>query len=357
MANLVRSEMIPQIEMETAISNIDLNPIDVVEKLGKYQFIYDYQVPATIFYDLANSSVHLTNEQVSNQVAIPQPVTTSSASGFNWADIIKSIGQQNMLVGSTLPYNIPQPVSVNANPQVGFFSKGNVVEVVSFNGSNAVIKNPNYVPVQTTTNSGGYNWTGLFGSPVKMKEFNIPKEYLSKVDDSFVLTVDTGINYGANLKPQPVYNTPPVKTIPFNPVNQTILEENASFLLIKDFPYQTNEYVNTCPQGAYCITGGYYKQGILKAGTKLTGQLFREIDNNAYKVQAGAITPPPYKDYLAVKGYGSQGSINIPIEYLTKDIPTNSGIVVPVANDNNNLLLIAGAVILGYALFSNDESE
>ena len=153
MASLVRTDLAPRV-IETNVSNIDLNPIDVVEKLGKYVLIYDYNA-VPIIYDMANYSVHLENEQVSNQVAIPQPDTTSYSGD------------------STSPYNSPQPVRVNSNSSVGVFSKGNVVEVVGFNGTNSVVKNPNYVPAQTTTNSGGYDWTGLFGNPVNMKEFNI----------------------------------------------------------------------------------------------------------------------------------------------------------------------------------------
>jgi hypothetical protein len=64
------------------------------------------------------------------------------------------------------------------------------------------------------------------------------------------------------------------------------------------------------------------------------------------------------KDFLAVKGYGSTGSINIPSEYLTREITTNTnnnnGNVVPVANDNKNLLMIIGAFLVGYVLFSKE---
>jgi hypothetical protein len=64
------------------------------------------------------------------------------------------------------------------------------------------------------------------------------------------------------------------------------------------------------------------------------------------------------QDLLAVKGYGSTGSINIPIEYLTRDVATNTnnnnGNVVPVPNDNKNLLMIIGAFLVGYVLFSKE---
>lgn len=355
MGSLVKGELAPQElapqELDMGLSIINMNPIDVVEKLGKYEFIYDYDaVPPPMFYNLAQNMV---NQNMVNEVAtsIKQPVVVKE-SGLN-ANMIAPI-----LAG--LPNNngqyVSQPVSVNANPRVGVFSKGNVVNVIRFEGSNAIIENPNYVALDTANIKP--SWASLFNQNVINKiEFIIPKEYLMKVKDNFPVTIQTGINFGANLKPQPVYNIPPVKTIPFNPITQTILEENASFVLAKDFQYISGYGSSYCSPDGICTADMVAKYSTLKSGTKVTGRLFREMDNTAYKMQMGAIMPSNYKDYLAVKGYGSQGSINIPIEYLTKDVSTNSGTVVPVANNNNNLFLIAGAFILGYALFSNDKSE
>ena len=359
MGSLVKGELAPQElapqELDMGLSIINMNPIDVVEKLGKYQFIYDYNaVPAPIIYSFGNLGQNLNVDQNmfnASIKSIQKPVLVNDG-GLNsnmiapiWAGLPINSGQ-----------NIPQPVSVNANPQVGVFSKGDIVNVIRFEGSNAIIENPNYVALDTANIKP--SWASLFNQNVINKiEFIIPKEYLMKVKDNFPITIQTGINFGANLKPQPVYNIPPVKPIPFNPVTQTILEENASFVLAKDFQYVSGYGSSYCSPDGICTADMGAKYSTLKAGTKVTGQLFREMDNIVYKMQMGANTTPPYKDYLAVNGYGSLGSINIPIEYLTKDIPTNNGAVVPVANDNNNLFLIAGAFILGYALFSNDKSE
>ena len=330
MASLVRTDLVPRV-IETNLSNIDLNPIDVVEKLGKYVLIYDYNAVPIIRNGITNYPVHLENEQVSNQVAIPQPDTTSYSGD------------------STSPYNSPQPVRVNSNSSVGVFSKGNVVEVVGFNGSNAVVKNPNYVPALTTTNSGSF-WTGLFGNPVNMKEFNIPKEYLSKVDDSSVLTISTGINYGANMKPMsksayPIYPLPDVK-IPLKPIADQLIEQNSTYVLNKDFGYNktdnTNEHIIPDLR-------------TLTSGTKVTGNVFRPIVD--YKAKAGVYVPENRFDYLEVKGLTDSNSLKIPLLNLTKDIPTNSGVVVPANNDNNHLLLIAGAFFIGYALFSDNKSS
>lgn len=347
MGSLVKGELAPQElapqELDMGLSIINMNPIDIVEKLGKYQFIYDYNaVPAPIFYDLENNSVHLTNEQVSNQVAIPQPVTVSNSIG--WADLIKSIAPQNIPLGT---YNSPQPVNVNLNPSVGVFSKGDIVNVIRFEGSNAIIENPNYVALDTANIKP--NWASLFNQNVINKiEFIIPKEYLMKVKDNFPVTIQTGINFGANMKPQPAYpmNPLPDVKIPLKPIADQLIEQNSTYVLNKDFGYNktdnTNE--NIIPD-----------LRTLASGTKVTGNVFRPIVY--YKAQAGANIPENQFDYLEVKGLTNSNSLQIPLSNLTKDIPTNNGAVVPVANDNNNLFLIAGAFILGYALFSNDKSE
>ena len=323
-----------------AISIINENPLDVVEKVGKYQFVYDYDAtPQPIIYDL------LPKYSIENTIKAT-PNTNTNSSG--WADILKSITPQNISFGATSPYYVQPTVNINPNPQVGVFSKGNVVNVIRFDVNYAFIENPNYVEGQKTTNSGGFNWL-LIGNAVNMKEFNIPKEYLSKVDESTPITVSTGINFGANMKPQPVYNIPPVETMP-NQVSHKNIEENASFILNRDFQYVSGgrSGSESCPM-CENYTPIY---SILKAGTKVTGLLFREADNTAYKLQAGAITPPNYKDYLEVKGYGTQGFINIPIEYLTRDVQTNSSSVVPVKNNDKNILMIAGAFLVGYLLFN-----
>ena len=353
--------------LQSGISIINENPIGILEKLGKYEFIYDYKVP-NFFY---NSQLNLNifkkeGGSNANMIAPTKAELYQSPSGY-WSGT-------NMIAPTKAELYQPSPsgiafgeftqsVEVNSEPQVGVFSKGNIVNVLRFDGNNAIIQNPNFV--EPDPNAPKISFWVYLGDVTKQKEFSIPKDYLRKVDDTLAVTVSTGILYGANPKPQPVYNQSPLKTIPFNPINQTILEENANFALTKDFTYQTNEYVNTCPQGVQCITGGYYKQGILKAGTKVIGRLFREIDNTAYKVQMGAIMPPNFKDYLAVKGYGYQGSINIPIEYLTKELPTNSGsgnntnsgIVLPAEDNNKNLLMIVGAFLVGYVLFNKGKGK
>ena len=302
------------------VSIINENPIGVLEKLGKYEFVYDYKVPN--YWDSLMS------------VSFPQPVKVNSdpQSGF-WS------GQ-----------SLPQPVKVNSEAQVGFFSKGNIVNVVRFDGNNAIIENINYkAPDSTVTKTV---WGELLGSVLNKKEFSVSKDYLRKADDTLEPTLLTGINYGANMKPQPVYDMPPVKSIPFSPVNQTILEENASFVLSRDFQYVSHYGSRVCPAGQVCQTDMVAKYDILKAGTKVTGRLLKEE-----KTIVGNMERVAPRQFLAVKGYGHQGSINIPIEYLTKDAQTNSGVVVPAENNNKNLLMIVGAFLVGYVLFNKSKSE
>jgi len=332
MANLVRSEMIPQIEMETAISNIDLNPIDVVEKLGKYEFIWDF----------------------SNK---------SCSGGF--AGGVFCFGKE--------------------------FSKGDVIDVVRF---------------ETPIVFGG---TPIRYAIIKInnnEESSIPKDYLKKVDDSVNATTNTGINFGANMNPmpKPVYNMPDVK-IPLKPISITTTPVEVKpyvkpkpYLVIQSFDLNNTWYVGGKEMGVQKIpvTKGSVvflpqevmsdqydlalKQGKLqeipivsvvslvdkqigkcnpslsqmqqmdynpcrtvKKGEKLIGYIangvFTNTDNNVMKPQLSI------GEYELIQTNSDSG------------VQTNSGIVVPVSNDNNNLLLIAGAVILGYALFSNDESE
>jgi len=319
------------IKIKEGISIINENPLGVLEKYGKYEFIYDYQVPNFSWQNLIQPLVSSMNSA---------PPSMYKEGGSN----------ANMIAPIWSGQSFPQTVRVNSEPQVGTFSKGNIVNVLRFDGYYAIIQNPNYV--EPDPNAVKTFFSGLIGDLKNQKEFTVPKEYLVKADDNLAVTVNTGILYGANMKPQPVYNIPPVKTIPTNPITQTIIEENASFYLSKDFQYVSGgrSGSDSCP-----MCENYNPiYSTLKAGTKVTGRLFREIDNTAYKLQMGAIMPPNYKDYLAVKGYGLQGSINIPVEYLTKEVSTQSGVVLPVEDNTKNLLMIVGAFLLGYVLFGKD---
>lgn len=298
--------------IQDGVSNIIKYPLDVVEKLGKYQFIYDYSA------DNSNSSAFISK--------------------------------------------------VN-------FSKGDVVEVVSFQLGNAMINNPNYkdyTPIGYTAPKTGI-FSGLnFGELLKgltvgnRKELEIPKEYLQKVDDSTSVTIPTGVNFGANPNSQPM-NSKPI-FIGSEPSADVILEENATFSLVKPFTYVAS-YIKGRP--LYELGGAGRLQYVqtpnyetIPAGTKVTGRLFRYIANkkvvNAISDVRNSMFKPTVieQDLLAVKGYGSTGSINIPSEYLTRDIPNNTqnnnGAVVPVKNNNKNLLMIVGAFLVGYILFNKE---
>lgn len=304
-------ENIP-LKKELGVSQIIEFPLDVVQRLGKYQFIYDYSA------DTSTSS---------------DPII----------------------------YNINR---VN-------FSKGDVVEVVRFQLGSAMINNPNYkeyAPIDNTAPKTGFfsglNFADLLGG--NKKELEIPKEYLQKVDDSTAVTLPTGVNYGANPKPQPISI---IKPIP-QPSSDVILEENATFVLNKDFQYISGYGSSYCSPDGICSMDMSPKYSVLKAGTKVTGRLFKSITNEKVlktiaDVRDSMIRPTVIEqNFLAVKGYGHTGSINIPIEYLTRDVATtttttnnNNGNVVPVTNDNKNLLMIVGAFLVGYVLFSKEKAS
>lgn len=296
------------------ISIIDTYPLDVVQRLGKYQFIYDYSAD------------------------------NSSSSAF--------ISKVN-------------------------FSKGDVVEVVRFQLGSAMINNPNYkeyAPIKYNSTDSNAPKTGFFSGlnfatllSGNRKELEIPKEYLQKVDDSTAVTLPTGVNFGANPKQQPISIKP--IGIGSEPSSDVILEENATFSLIKPFTYIAS-YTKGRP--LYELGGAGSLQYIqtpnyetIPAGTKVTGRLFKYIANKKVVstisgVSDSVIRPTVIEqDLLAVKGYGSTGSINIPIEYLTRDVVTtntnnNKSNVVPVKDNNKNILMIVGAFLLGYVLFGKD---
>jgi hypothetical protein len=161
---------------QAGISTIIENPIGVLEKLGKYEFIYDYNANFASMLPIrgcfGNTS---SNSSIARCGSIPAPTQ-----------------------------NFPQTIKVDSEPQVGVFSKGNIVKVLRFDGNNAIIQNVNYkAPDPTIAKT---TWYGLFDSVVSKKELSIPKDYLRKVDDNLEPTLSTGINYGANMKFQKTTN-------------------------------------------------------------------------------------------------------------------------------------------------------
>lgn len=310
--DLVLQNQIGNISMvrpiKEGISNINEFPLDVVQRLGKYQFIYDYEFG----------------------------------------------GLQLMCIKA--PCGGINPTRI---------SKGDVVNVIRFEGNNAIIENPNYKELAPDAPKISF-WASL-GDTTKQKEFSIPKDYLQKVDDNFPITMQLGSSFGSNPKPQPIEVKPIIKNLP-QPSSEVILEENATFSLVKPFTYVAS-YTKGRP--LYELGGAGMLQyqetpnyETIPAGTKVTGRLFKSIENQKVVsiisgVSDSIIRPNVIeRDFLAVKGYGSTGSINIPSEYLTRDVATNTnnnnGNVVPVANDNKNLLMIVGAFLVGYVLFSKE---
>ena len=123
---------------QVGVSNIYENPIDVLEKLGKYEFVYDYNA---VLMPISNLVQH------------------NSAGFFNFDG--DGTGLTSPIHWETL---FPQPVKINPNAQVGVFSKGNIVNVVRFDGNNAIIENINYkAPDPTVVKSV---WEELLGGVI-----------------------------------------------------------------------------------------------------------------------------------------------------------------------------------------------
>jgi hypothetical protein len=431
-----------------------INPfiLDVVEKLGKYALIYDYKVINPYFGERDNFLRSIPLLPLSSPLKktlvpenappfyynfVPQISDTQALEMAKREQAI-ALAMQNVAITPREAIMPSVSYTVNPNPQVGTFSKGNIVNVLRFDGYYAIIQNPNYVEPDTTAPKVSF-FTSLVGDMRNQKEFKIPKEYLSKVDDNTPVTISTGINFGANPKPQPIFNIPLPKLPNYQIIpeldNEVVLEQNANFVLSKDFQYD-----RTYTQGKplYELGGAGRLQFEQKAnyktlpiGTKVTGRLIRRRSNSAYKVVYGVTQPPSYNDFLDVKGYGEKGRIEIPIEYLTREveniistdtrtpasvialvdkktgkcnetgtirtmnynpcrvsaikgqiyngyivgnnffdgkdayltvneyqiIPQNNGTIVPVKNNNKNLLMIAGAFLAGYIIFGNSKSS
>jgi hypothetical protein len=416
--------------------------LDVVQKLGKYQLIYDYQVynPFQILPQ---------NTMLGRSLINPSPMVKEGGS-----NVLESANREQAFALAMENYRNditvkPYTGAINQlkfitsdNPQLGTFAKGNVVNVIRFEGNTAVIENPNYV-VPNANAPKVSSWASLTSDLINQKEFKIPKEYLSKVDDTTPVTVKTGINFGANPKVDYTMSIPkPYEQIdsPIKPRiipeldNEVVLEQNASFVLSKDFKYilgyGSSIYNSKSGIGTADMSPKY---ATLKSGTKVTGRLIRKNDNTAYKLAYGTKTPPRYNDFLDVKGYGDKGRIEIPIEYLNKEVENmistdtrtpvsvialvdkkrgkcntngaliqdmqydpcrvsaikgqtyngyisggsfygndgnaylpineyqivqqNSGTIVPLKNNNKNLLMIIGAFLAGYIVFGNSKSS
>lgn len=326
------NEINPYVEnVKTSGSVIEINPIDVVEKFGKYQFVYDYNAIPLLFYQ---------------NPALIHIKTPNSIGFFNFDGDGTGLANSNPYIGYT----------VNPNAQVGVFSKGNIVNVVRFQGNDAIIENVNYKePDPKMVKSVWGEW---LGGVINKRELQVPKEYLIKVDDALEPTLLTGINYGANMKPQPVNTT----TSSGTQLGQ-LLETNVTYTIIKPFTF-LKSYTNVRP--LYELGGAgmlQYEQkanyDTLPIGIEVTGDLMSQmISEKKYFSNMGVPPPPKYlQDVLVVNGMGQSGQLIIPIEYLTKKATINSGSVVLAQNDNKNMLLILGALLIGYFAFNKSKNE
>ena len=384
--DLVLENEIGNIQMVRPIKGISIveeNPIGVLEKLGKYEFIYDYREPSA--YE--NLYLPSLNTGIKKEVALP----TKEFYNFDGDGTggLKNIKSEALF---------PQPVKVNSEPQVGTFSKGNIVNVLRFDGMWAFIQNPNFVePDPNAPKAVGFFW-GL-GDLKSKKEFRIPKDYLRKVDDNLAVTVSTGILYGANMKPQPVIPIPPYKPLPnLNPIEvkptpyvqpkpYLVIEEfklknyyndwrngetrftelpiiKGSVVFLPTFPMQ-DQYDLALQQGKLqelpivsvvslvdkqtgkCKTDGALIQNMLydpcrtvKKGEELRGYIANGVFTNTNQ---DVIKPQlSFGEYKLVQTNSSSPN------------NTNSGVVVPAKDNNKNILMIVGAFLLGYALFGKD---
>ena len=368
------------IKIKEGISIINENPLGVLEKLGKYEFIYDYQVPNFSWQNLLKPTQSI---------------------GFTLPSTIKEVASNaNMIAPNTIwsGQSFPQPVKVNSEPQVGTFSKGNIVNVLRFDGNNAIIQNPNYIQPDPNAPKVGF-FSGL--DLKNQKEFIIPKSYLRKVDDNLSVTVSTGILYGANME-QPVYNIPPYKpTPPFNPieVKPTPYVEPKPYLVIEEF--KLKNYYNDWRTGEplfhelpiikgsvvffpiqapkdqkdqydLAFQQGKFKELPIVSVVSLVDKQMGKCNPSLSQMQQEDYNPcRTVKKGEVLRGYIANGVFTNTNQDVIKPqlsmgeyelIQTNSGsgnnknngVVLPAEDNNKNLLMIVGAFLVGYLLFNKD---
>ena len=195
------------------------------------------------------------------------------------------------------------------------------------------------------------------------KTVRVPLVYLKKVDDSTPKTINTGIGYGNNYRPfQEIESGVSVIKNPFDSMSGILtktLEKNAKFTLTEDFGFYKVKPVRI---DKYQSTKG--EQVILKKGSEVVGDLMEE----PLLYSAGMNSKNSIK-YLLIKGVSADGFVKIPFDILKPLISTPSTDKPVITNgiqdttetksffdDKNNLLMIAGVLLIGYLLL-NDKSE
>lgn len=357
------------------LSNITQDSmLDTVKRIGKYKFIYDYR--ASSWLDALLPQNIMFGESLANN----SPVVKESGLNANM------IAPREIFSGQSFP----QPVKVNSEPQVGVFSKGNIVNVIRIEENNAIIQNPNYVDPDLNAPKVGF--FSNFGEKFR-KEFSIPFEFLSKVNDSNEVTILTGINYGANMKPNSIAITKPISSSDTTPVGEARNPNNGAkpYLVIEEF--KLKNYYNHWRTGLTHFT----EIPIIK-GSVVFLPTFPMQDQYDLALQQGKLQELPIVSVVSLvdkqtgkcktdgaliqnmladpcrtikkgeelRGYIANGVFTNTNQDVIKPqlsfgeyklVQTNSGTIVPIELNNKNLLMIAGAFLVGYVLLSNGKSE
>lgn len=355
------------------LSNITQDSmLDTVKRIGKYQFIYDYNAFNPIFNKPLNTGIKKEGGSNANEI-------------YNFNFDGDGTGNLSSIRWEAL---FPQPVKVNSEPQVGVFSKGNIVNVIRIEGNNAIVQNPNFVEPDTNAPK-----TGWFVKFINQKEFSIPFEFLSKVNDSNEVTILTGINYGANMKPNSIAITKPISSSDTTPVGVAENPNNGAkpYLVIEEFKlkqyykhFRTGEthsteipiikgsvvFLPTFPmQDQYdlALQQGKLQELPIVSVVSLVDKQTGKCKTDGALIQNMLADPcrtikkgEELRGYIAngVFTHTNQGVIKPQLSFGEyKLVQTNSGTIVPLKDNNKNLLMIAGAFLVGYVLLSNGKSE
>ena len=179
-----------------------------------------------------------------------------------------------------------------------------------------------------------------------------------------------------------------------------VLKTNASFLLKNDFDYISGYGSSNCWGKGICTSDLVPIKKTLKKGTKVTGSLIRNykmspqlgsngldffklsdlkfteryvpfelsVNERIYSPSkaTGSTVLPKFSDVLELKNMGFNGNPliipielleDIPIELLEEDKVKKSDSLIAKKTDNTNVLIVVGALLVGYALFSSNDSN
>jgi hypothetical protein len=283
------------------------------------------------------------------------------------------------------------------------FSKGDVVNAVGIGrmwASDAYVPDNRFIKVEnvkydplknssSTTGISSYfeNYLSNLNNPISIQ---VPINVLEKIDDSTPVTLQTGVNFGQN--PQPVVGSSVIVENPIDvvPVEVKPYVKPKPYLVVRDFiiysrwenrmgqsgvqelPYSKGGVIflpTATHQDQYEIAlkdGKLQELPIVSVVSLVDKQMGKCISDGALYQTMEYNPCRTVKKGETLIGYIANGVFTNTNQDVMKPqlyvgeyelIQTNSGTVVTAKNHNKNLLMIVGAFLVGYLIFSKGKSE